>query len=154
MICFHAFFADPKLLMMNTVQLRSLQISFIVVLTAICQHGYSQKATTWRGGTPGMANNWYCPQNWSTCSVPDEFSDVIIPDVSRSTFTTPELLSGTVEVNSICIHQNSSLTISKEATLIILGHAEGISSNSVTGKGEMICQSEILGYKKKMLSAH
>ncbi len=81
---------------------------------------FSQKETTWIGGTAGMENNWYCPFNWSTSSVPDEFLDVIIPDVSTTTFSLPTLSSGNVEVNSLNIHISSHLTIRNDATLKML----------------------------------
>jgi hypothetical protein len=43
---------------------------------------YSQKTTTWRGGTPGHEKEWNCNKNWSSGKVPDTFSDVVIPDCS------------------------------------------------------------------------
>ena len=79
-----------------------------------------------------MKNDWYCPQNWNTSSVPDEFSDVIIPDVSSSSFAPPILHYGKIEVNSLFIGDNGSLTISRDASLIVLGNAEGV--NQVIGE--------------------
>lgn len=79
----------------------------------------AQNAVVWKGGTPGQENNWNCPKNWSKYKVPDEFSDVVIPDVSSTTHATPVIKSGTFEVNSIQIQSNAQLTIESGARLVV-----------------------------------
>ncbi|MBP9120305.1 MAG: hypothetical protein KBF59_05525 [Ignavibacterium sp.] len=60
----------------------------------------AQKLTEWRGGAPGRERDWNCSKNWSTGRVPDEFSDVIIPDCSGRGGFYP-VVKDVVEVNSI-----------------------------------------------------
>ena len=84
----------------------------------------AQKVATWKGGTPGQAAEWNCPANWKEGQVPNEFSQVIIPDVSTSTFNNPVLASGEVEVWSIQIYSGASLRIGKNARLIALEQEE------------------------------
>ena len=79
----------------------------------------AQNTVVWKGGTPGQENNWNCPKNWSKYKVPDEFSDVVIPDVSSTTHATPVIKSGTFEVNSIQIQSNAQLTIESGARLVV-----------------------------------
>lgn len=78
----------------------------------------AQKTATWKGGTPGRANSWNCPGNWKEGRVPNEFSNVIIPDVSTSTFSNPVLKEGTVEILSLQINPGATLVIGKNAKLI------------------------------------
>ncbi|MBL0008582.1 MAG: hypothetical protein IPP25_15760 [Saprospiraceae bacterium] len=74
---------------MKPSKLPGTQWILSVLFTLSTVYGFSQRAITWKGGTPGMQNEWSCPQNWSSTSLPNEFSDVIIPDVSSSTFAPP-----------------------------------------------------------------
>jgi len=78
----------------------------------------AQKTATWKGGTPGKPTDWNCAANWKEGRVPNEFSQVIIPDVSSSTFSNPVLASGEVEIWSLVIHTGASLRIGKKARLI------------------------------------
>lgn len=103
-------------------------------------NSHAQRSITWKGGTSGMKNDWFCPQNWSTSSVPDEFSDVIIPDVSTSTFATPVIKSGEVEINSLQILSNAMLTIEKAATVVINSRVTGLTSVNIQGEGQMILE--------------
>jgi hypothetical protein len=82
--------------------------------------------------------------------VPDEFSDVIIPDVSTSTFALPLIQSGQVEVNSITIYSNGGLTISKNAMLIVLSYAEGVNARNVKGEG-LLMHNNYLSMKSKSM---
>lgn len=84
----------------------------------------AQKTATWKGGTPGNPNEWNCAANWKEGRVPNEFSQVIIPDVSSSSFSNPMITSGEVEVWSIQIHTGAFLKIGKNARLIALEQEE------------------------------
>ena len=53
--------------------------------------------------------------------VPNEFSSVIIPDVSTSTFSNPVLAGGQVEIWSLQILSGAQLRIGKSAGLIVTG---------------------------------
>jgi len=100
-----------------------------------------------------MKNDWLCAQNWSTSSVPDEFSVVIIPDVSTTSFSFPVLRSGTVEVNSLIIHSNGSLTISKHAAVVVHSNAEGNCEKNLYGEGQVLLHAELPRDSKKMIAA-
>ena len=79
---------------------------------------FAQKTATWKGGTPGKPTDWSCAANWKEGRVPNEFSQVIIPDVSSSSHSNPTLTGGEVEIWSIVIHTGASLRIGKNARLI------------------------------------
>lgn len=100
-------------------------ILFFAAILLISQTALlAQKTATWKGGTLGKPADWNCPTNWKEGRVPNEFSQVIIPDVSTSTFNNPVLASGEVEVWSIQIHSGASLRIGKNARLIALEQEE------------------------------
>lgn len=86
----------------------------------------AQKVATWKGGTPGRNTDWYCATNWIEGRVPNEFSQVIIPDVSTTTSSAPVLGSGEVEVFSLLIHSGASLRIAKNARLIARDQEEDV----------------------------
>ena len=79
---------------------------------------FAQKTATWKGGTPGKPSEWFCATNWEEGRVPNEFSAVIIPDVSTSTFSDPILNGGEVEIQSLEVHSGASLKIGKNARLV------------------------------------
>ncbi len=136
---------------MKILLLKNTQWFLTALFLAITITAFSQKPTTWKGGTPGMKNDWHCPQNWSTSSVPGEFSDVIIPDVSTTSFSLPVIRSGIAEVNSLFIYQNGSLTIAKQAMLIVFGNAIGAFQKSVNGEGELIIHDQPKGTLTKLI---
>lgn len=96
----------------NIIAVIALALSFIATL-------HAQKTVTWKGGTPGQENDWNCAKNWSSHKVPDEFSNVVIPDVSTTTLAAPVIKNGTFEVNAIIVHSNAKLTVEKDAQLVI-----------------------------------
>ncbi len=119
--------------MKNTV------LCFATVITLLfgCQVTLNaQKTNTWKGGAPGRVNDWYCAANWSRGVVPNEFSNVLIPDVSTSTHATPVIKNGHVEINALRLESGACLTIGQAAELTVLETAEGISDRSLrlTGK--------------------
>ena len=59
----------------------------IFLLTLSSSILVAQKSVTWVGGTPGSETSWDEPRNWSDHHVPNEFSNVFIPDVSTSSFS-------------------------------------------------------------------
>lgn len=81
----------------------------------------AQKTATWKGGAPGHATDWNYPANWKEGRVPNEFSSVIIPDVSTSTFSNPVLQGEAVEIGSLQIYSGGKLKIGKSARLIVTG---------------------------------
>ena len=99
---------------------------FIALFTLISTVTIAQNTVTWKGGTPGNETSWNEARNWSNHKVPNEFSNVIIPDVSSSTFSYPIIEEGIVELNSILVASTALLTIRNSAKLIIYGYAEGL----------------------------
>jgi hypothetical protein len=80
---------------------------------------YAQKTATWKGGTPGRACDWECATNWKEGRVPDEFSNVIIPDVSTSTFSYP-VLENDVEILSLSCLAPARLLVRNNAQIMVL----------------------------------
>jgi hypothetical protein len=105
--------------------------------------GFAQRTITWKGGTPGMVNEWYCPQNLSSTSLPDEFSDVIIPDISASTFAPPCIKDGKIAISSLMLHANAILTIEHEASLIVTNQIEGLHWDKIKGQGQLIRREDL-----------
>ena len=98
----------------------ALSAAFALFCTSII----AQNTVTWVGGTPGKETKWEEPKNWDTNRVPDDFSNVVIPDVSSTTFALPVISEGTVEVNAIQIHTQSKVIV-KEILLYNHGSKEG-----------------------------
>jgi len=136
---------------MKSSQLQIAQWLMINLFLLITVSVFSQRAITWKGGAPGKKNDWYCPQNWSSTSVPDEFSDVIIPDVSTSSFALPCIQSGEVEVNSITIQSNGGLTILKNAMMVVLEYTDGVSPKNVKGEGLLMLNNNASMNSKSMV---
>lgn len=80
----------------------------------------AQKTATWKGGTPGRVSDWNCATNWKEGRVPDEFSNVFIPDVSTSTFNYPIIKNGSVEIASLQCAPGAKLTLLNHAEIIVL----------------------------------
>lgn len=102
--------------------MKNATLNFALTLAIICCIANTlsaQRIVEWKGGMPGQETNWNCARNWSTGQVPDIFSDVIIPDVSTTTFAAPVIKSGSFEVNSIELLSNAQLTIGVGAELSV-----------------------------------
>ena len=115
----------------------------ILLLTLTSSILVAQKSVTWLGGTPGNETSWEEPKNWSTHHVPNEFSDVYIPDVSTSSFSNPTIKNGTIELNTLQIESTAKLTIQKMAKLIVYGNAEGFYATNFEIKGSFIVLDEV-----------
>ncbi|HSF88979.1 MAG TPA: hypothetical protein VLA46_06140 [Saprospiraceae bacterium] len=126
---------------MKSSKIRGMRLALAILFALGTFIGFSQTTITWKGGTPGMENDWSCPQNWSSASLPNEFSDVIIPDVSSSTFAPPCIKEGSIEINSLRLQSNASLTIAYNASLTVIRFIEGLDLYKVEGQGELILQA-------------
>ncbi len=109
---------------------------------------FAQKAATWKGGTPGKATDWNCAANWKEGRVPNEFSQVIIPDVSSSSHSNPVLTNGEVEIWSILIHTGATLRIGKNARLIATEQEE----HGFLAWGEGVLQPDTLQQQLNFVS--
>ncbi|MFK7776307.1 MAG: hypothetical protein AB8F94_29565 [Saprospiraceae bacterium] len=120
-----------------------MRILIIIAITFSTTFLYAQKIVIWIGGTPGSETSWDQPKNWSNHNVPNEFSNVLIPDVSNSTFSNPVIQNGIIELKSLQIESSAKLTIDKMAKLIVYGKAEGIYASNVEIKGSLIVWDEV-----------
>ena len=100
----------------------------IIVLTFTATAINAQNTVTWIGGTPGNETTWNEARNWSNHRVPDVFSDVIIPDVSSTTFAYPVIENEWVEINSIFIYPTSRLKIDGDAKLVTYAESGGLAN--------------------------
>ena len=115
----------------------------ILSFTLLTSIGFAQKTVVWKGGTPGKENCWHEARNWSTNSVPDEFSNVIIPDVSSSSFSTPIIYDGTVELNALQMETNTHLSILRKAKLIVYSYSYGLDIEKLQLEGTLILLDEL-----------
>ncbi len=115
----------------------------IALLTLTSTITAAQNTVTWVGGTPGNETSWEEPKNWSNHHVPNEFSNVYIPDVSTSTFSNPVIEKGIIELNSLQIVSTAKLTIDEMAKLIVHGNADGVYADNVDIKGSFIVWDEV-----------
>jgi hypothetical protein len=115
----------------------------IFLLTLSSSILVAQKSVTWVGGTPGSETSWDEPRNWSDHHVPNEFSNVFIPDVSTSSFSNPTIKDGVIELNSLQIESTAKLTIQKMAKLIVYGDAAGFYANNFEINGSFIVLDDI-----------
>lgn len=114
-----------------------------LLLTLSCSILVAQKSVTWIGGTPGNETSWDEPRNWSDHHVPNEFSNVYIPDVSTSSFSNPTIEDGVIELNSLQIQSTAKLTIQKMAKLIIYGDADSFYAKNFEINGSFIVLDDI-----------
>ncbi len=128
---------------MKTFHTISANIIFSLLFLACTTLLFSQKNNTWKGGSPGLENEWNCPKNWSTHNVPDDFTNVFIPDVSSTSLSLPVIKSGLVEINALTIASNAVLTIEKGAQLTVFTTAQGVNIRSLKLKGKILLLDEL-----------
>lgn len=113
-------------------------VSFFFTPTLILLLGFqislsAQKTATWKGGAPGRNTAWNCATNWKEGRVPNEFSNVIITDVSTTTFCYPVIEEGEVVILSLLCTPPAMLTIGKNASLIVIESFENREINQNKG---------------------
>jgi hypothetical protein len=126
----------------------------IAILTLSATIAFAQQTVTWKGGTPGKETSWNEAKNWSNNKVPNTFSDVIIEDVSTSTFSTPKIKDGIIELNSIHIASNTKLSIEADAKVIVYSYAEGLFKENIDIKGTLMVMGEFEGDELKNVVIH
>jgi hypothetical protein len=102
----------------------------------------AQIQTVWLGGTPGRETRWECSKNWKNNKVPDEFSDVLIPDVSSGSLVFPELDDQTVAINSLRIEGGGRFVIGPHAVLTIYNGIFIPSEQSIVIQGSLFILNE------------
>lgn len=117
-------------------------IAIIALFFLVNLSAHAQKTATWKGGTPGRKSDWNCPSNWKDGRVPNEFSAVVIPDVSTSTFAYPVIDEGEIEVQSLYTAPGARLTIKNKARLVVLDSNpvdQPIRNQRMAGMGNILC---------------
>jgi hypothetical protein len=126
--------------MKNTMLYVAAALAFVLACPQILD---AQKTNTWKGGTPGRAADWYCSTNWSNGAVPNEFSNVVVPDVSTTTQAPPVLKAGRVEINALVLESGAHLTVGTSAQLTIFDYVEGVSTASMCRDGKVHFPGEL-----------
>lgn len=111
-----------------------ITLFFLVNLSA-----EAQRIATWKGGQTGRPRDWNCPTNWKEGRVPNEFSNVFIPDVSTNTFCYPLIDKGVVEVASLEYAPNTRVDVRGNARLVVLDAL----TKTPTKKNESLAQSRL-----------
>jgi hypothetical protein len=116
----------------------------IIIIASITNFSQAQPQNTnfWKGGTPGQADNWNCPKNWSKGSVPDLFQHVIITDVTTGSGIFPIISSTDNQVYSLVLESGAKLGIEKGASLIVHTALEGYGNFEVEAEGALIYPTE------------
>jgi hypothetical protein len=116
--------------------------SFLSAATLFLFFGFqvsmcAQKSATWKGGTPGRGTDWTCAGNWKEGRVPNEFSDVLIPDMSSTTGFLPVIRTEVTSVNSLTILSGGHLRIEMAGRLEVFGAVETFGSGSIQNAGSL-----------------
>lgn len=96
----------------------------------------AQKIATWKGGAPGRCSDWACSQNWVEGRIPNEFSDVFIPDVSTKSGCSPVIRTEVESVNSLTLCAGSKLQITKSGSLHVVEFIQMPDSSAIRNNGE------------------
>ena len=102
---------------MTSLNIPVMKPTLLILLSLIFLNCFSQVTSIWRGNTPGKEQDWNCSSNWGNNSLPDQFTDVIIPVDISITYNYP-VITDEVEVNSLSVWPGAILTI-KDGTLTI-----------------------------------
>jgi hypothetical protein len=95
----------------------------------------AQKSTTWKGGTPGKPNDWNCASNWSDGRVPNEFSDVTIPNLSSESY--PVIKKNVEEINALFLMSATSLRVEKKGALTVSERVEIAAGAKIDNLGKL-----------------
>ncbi|MDQ3017152.1 MAG: hypothetical protein M3R25_10610 [Bacteroidota bacterium] len=105
----------------NNDAMKSLILSMIIMLSTKLLPG--QILSIWIGQTPGSERAWQQPNNWSTQTIPNEFSDVVIRTDETLTNNYPIYPSGLTEINSLHICPGAQLYI-RSGDIVVLDNAK------------------------------
>ncbi|HAD12054.1 MAG TPA: hypothetical protein DCF33_06400 [Saprospirales bacterium] len=117
--------------MKNACTFASILFFVLFATTAV----NAQKTATWKGGTPGKAQEWNCPTNWKEGRVPDAFSDVLIPDVAGIGGYQPVIRTASNEVNTLSIMPGARLRIESTGTLEVFDAVQTVANGNIDNHG-------------------
>lgn len=109
---------------------------------------HAQKCATWKGGTPGRTTDWNCASNWKEGRVPNEFSSVIIPDVSTTTGYHPSIASNVEAISSLQVLPGASLTIAESGALEVLNWTQVSNATQIVIAGYLTINSTVAVFEK------
>lgn len=95
----------------------------------------AQKSTTWKGGTPGRSSDWNCASNWSDGRVPNEFSDVIIPNIASEIY--PVIKNNAEDINALSLMSNTKIYIEKKGALTVSERVEIAAGAKIDNQGKL-----------------
>lgn len=99
---------------------------------------FAQKPAVWQGGFSGRPDAWDCPKNWREGRVPDESSDVTIPDVCAASLAQPVIRGEAGAINSLRIESGAGLRIEKLGVLAVVEPVEIFGSGRLENVGFLI----------------
>lgn len=97
----------------------------------------AQKTAIWKGGTPGKVADWTCASNWKEGRVPNEFSDVLIPNVSTANGFQPVVREQVAGVNTLTILPGATLRIESAGALEVFESLEIFADNAIQNHGRL-----------------
>lgn len=104
---------------------------------------FAQKTAVWIGGQAGRESDWDCPENWSGNRVPNEFSDVVLPDISSQSRALPVIKTGFVQINSLSVDASTVLLVADGARLLVFGWCQAENPASIRATGHFRVLDEI-----------
>ncbi|MEP6794054.1 MAG: hypothetical protein ABJB16_06990 [Saprospiraceae bacterium] len=111
-----------------------MKTAFILFFSLLATYSFSQITSIWKGKTPGHEFDWNWPGNWSTNRLPDDFTDVFIPIDNTLTRNYPIIKTHGVEINSLNMHIDASITILKGILSILDSAKSNYRKNQIIGK--------------------
>ncbi len=107
---------------------------FILFFSLQATHSFSQITSIWKGKVPGHEYDWNWPGNWSNNRLPDDFTDVFIPVDNTLNRNYPIIKADRVEINSLNMHIDASITILKGILSIMDPSKSNYRKNQIVGK--------------------
>jgi hypothetical protein len=123
--------------MRSAIQIASLFITLFFAANEL----NAQIQNKWVGGTPGRPTDSDVASNWSLQRVPDEFSDVMIPNTSTTTFSYPSI-DKSAGINSLRIENGAKLVIAETGKLQL--NFASATSDALANAGEIENRSQNL----------
>ncbi len=108
---------------------------FAIIILVVNTTLFAQKTATWKGGTPGKPNDWNCSANWREGRVPNEFSDVVIPNLENRNY--PLINRNVDDINTLLVMSEASLTIGKKGSLSVFEKLEIAQGGSICNNGKL-----------------
>ncbi len=120
---------------MNRINLKMLTL---IVLCLFVEMIHAQKITEWIGGASGREQDWFCNKNWTTQTVPNEFSTVIIKNRFTNKTFYPKIKCGIAKVWNLEMESSAELFIEKYAELWVMNSIQVKNKKYLHSKGKLL----------------